>query len=54
MYLVYLLPYTLAPALAHTWIEQLTIVDVNNTIIGEPGFMRGFGIQLYLNIEIVS
>ena len=28
---------------AHTWVEQLTVIDPNGTFVGAPGFPRGFG-----------
>lgn len=28
---------------AHTWIEQLSLVDDNENFTGDPGFIRGFG-----------
>ena len=28
---------------AHSWVEQLTVIDPNGTFIGAPGFSRGNG-----------
>ena len=28
---------------AHTWVEQLNVIDPNGTYVGAPGFPRGFG-----------
>lgn len=28
---------------AHTWVEQLNVIDPNGTFVGAPGFPRGNG-----------
>lgn len=34
---------TLNTARGHTWVEQLSVVDDNGNLIGDSGFIRGFG-----------
>ena len=31
-----------APASAHTWIEQFRVISSNGTYIGDPGYPRGY------------
>ena len=39
---------------AHTWIEQLSLVDDNENFVGDPGFIRGFGKSMKLLLLLES